>query len=625
MRYYFSVLVLLFSANLLFAQQIDSVLLKNADNVVLDKTLTINTLKNNGIEWIYQVKYLLLNKKAKDKSRIVIPYDEFSTAEFISGSITYGDGEEKKIKKKDFNDYSAVSGFSLYEENRVLYYSYEPTTYPVIVEYAYKITKKHNFFTYFFSPIEEYGQSVLKASLILNTAPDKAFQIKTYGSAEPEVLEGEDRISRTWKLAAMPAIEWEPFAVDIRSRTSGVMLAPVHFKFDGYEGSNESWASLGKWIHLLQEGRLELPEAAKEDVRKITENYPEPYEKAKAIYEYMQAHTRYVSIQLGIGGFQPFNANTVHELGYGDCKALTNYTQALFHEAGIESYYSLVKAGSNAYELEDKFTANQFNHVILCLPLDSDTIWMECTSQKMPFGFLGDFTDNRPALLIKENGSTLVKTPRYDIRHNQSFSATNLLIEPNGNARLTVDRLHRGLHYDNISHYPSLDPREIRKQLGKNTGWKNYTIDQVNISEEKSRIPELSLSYQVDVLALGSTSGNRIFLPANPIKTYEPEVPRVRSRQTPFAVYHDELYSDTLLINFPVGYQLERSLEAKAIESEFGSYKQEIKALDEQLIIIRTLSLFAGRWESSQYQAFYEFHESIKRNDLKKLVFVKRE
>lgn len=626
MRIFIGLFVFLFVSTQLIAQVIDPDLLKNTNSIILNNSTTINTNNSNGYEMIVEVKTLLLNKKAKDEANITIPYDHFSSAEFIQGAIKDKQGEIiKKIKKKDFSDYSAVSGFSLFEDSRALHYSYEPVAYPVIIEYAFKIKNKHTFFTFFFSPIEKYGQSVLQAKFVINSEPDKAFHYKSFGTSDPKIIKNSDQTSYTWEFNDMPALKWEPFAVDINSIRKGVLVAPVEFQYEGFAGSNESWVSLGNWVHQLQEGRHDLPESAKTDLKKISETYQEPYERAKAIYEYMQSKTRYVSIQLGIGGFQPFDALTVHELGYGDCKALTNYTQALMKEAGIESYYTLVKAGNKAYDFEESFTANQFNHVILCLPIDKDTIWMECTNQQIPFGFLGDFTDNRPALLIKENASALVKTPHYDKRHNQSYSTAVLTLEPNGNARIVMERSHKGLHYDNISYYPSLEPRDIKKRLGNGSGWKNYTIDQVQISIEKSRIPQISLSYQVDVLALGTTSGNRIFIPASPMNTYEVAVPKVRSRQTPFTIYHDEIYSDTLLIKLPESYYLEQSVDCLMLESAFGLFIRDIKVKEDQLVVIRTLNLNSGSWEANQYDAFYDFREKINRYDQQKLILIKKE
>ena len=625
MRLVISLLFTLFLVFSVHSQSINPALLENASSVVLENNISLSTTRNGGHEIEVMTKTLILNKKSKRDATIVIPYDKFSKADFSYGLIKNLKGEIiKKIKAKDLLDQSAVSGFSLYEDNRMLIFEYEPLTYPVVIEYAYKISTKHNFYTRLFSPIQRYGQSVIKAKFVLSSSQEEAFIYKTFGVGEPEIEQEEKSLKYTWTFDTIPALLREPFTVDINSQRKAIMIAPVDFTFEGYAGSNADWVSLGNWIYQLQEGRLALPETAKADVKTIVDRFENPYDQAKAIYEYMQERSRYVSIQLGIGGFQPFDAQTVHALGYGDCKALTNYTQALMQEAGLKSYYTLVKAGKKAYDFEPDFTANQFNHVILCAVIEEDTVWMECTSQQIPFGFLGDFTDNRPALLIKKDGSTLIKTPHYNSTHNKSQTSTKIILETNGNAKLAIMRQHHGLHYDDLSHYTNLETKAIQKKLGDGSGWKNYTISNIQISEEKSRNPEILFLYDVEILGLGTIAGNRIFVPISPISTYDASVPKLRSRKSDFALYDASNYQDTLVISPPESYHLENPPERILLESDFGSYSREVLDKDTAITIIRQFVIKEGKWDAVRYSDFYDFREKVNRYDQQKLVF-KRE
>ena len=77
---------------------------------------------------------------------------------------------------------------------------------------------------------------------------------------------------------------------------------------------------------------------------------------------------------------------------------------SILKEAGIVSYYAVVRAGKNANYITEDFPSQQFNHVILCVPVEKRFCLVECTSQTMPAGYLGDFTSDRYALLVDETG-----------------------------------------------------------------------------------------------------------------------------------------------------------------------------------------------------------------------------
>lgn len=117
-----------------------------------------------------------------------------------------------------------------------------------------------------------------------------------------------------------------------------------------------------------------LPSLAREKIKELVKDATNDREKVKILYDYLGQSTRYVSIQLGIGGYQPLFASEVFKTGFGDCKALSNYLKAMLSVVGIPSYYAGIKADGTEKRLYPDFpNFNQMNHVILQVPLAADT------------------------------------------------------------------------------------------------------------------------------------------------------------------------------------------------------------------------------------------------------------
>ena len=187
------------------------------------------------------------------------------------------------------------------------------------------------------------------------------------------------------------AIEREPYAIPIYEHTPTVILAPTEFSYYGTDGDLSTWKSYGNWICQLIEDKMELPEERIHFLEELVATQNDTLSKVKAIYKYLQEETRYVSVQLGIGGFEPLSAQKVDEVKYGDCKALVNYMRAMLNAVGINSYYTLINAGRSAKKIIPEFPSQDFNHVILCVPVSNDTVFLECTDQFSPFGFFRQF------------------------------------------------------------------------------------------------------------------------------------------------------------------------------------------------------------------------------------------
>jgi transglutaminase-like putative cysteine protease len=108
-----------------------------------------------------------------------------------------------------------------------------------------------------------------------------------------------------------------------------VLFAPAAFEIQGYKGEMNSWQEFGKFQYILNSKRDELPANIIQQVNELTAGASDNAEKVKLLYAFLQKNTRYISVQLGLGGWQPIEASRVAQTGYGDCKALTNYMHSL--------------------------------------------------------------------------------------------------------------------------------------------------------------------------------------------------------------------------------------------------------------------------------------------------------
>ena len=432
--------------------EIPDSLLKNAQAVVRNEATIITIQDNRDLKLDETLVITILNESAKDLADLSIYYDSFTKADFDNEAIYDKDGNLiKKIKSSDLYDHSEVTDFSLYEDARAKSYEFNSNNYPYTVEYHYSISQHGITGLPSFYVAPDFGVSVMKSSLTVNTNRPNTFRYKMKnGKTEPKVSGNNSNATYVWDFAGFPAMVKEDFAPSFASLAPCVLLATNELNVDDYSGKSETWKDLGSFFYQFINGTDELSSDVVNDVQQLTANAKTTREKVKLIYEYMQNKTRYVNIVLGIGGWKPYPAMTVNKNGYGDCKALSNYMRALLHAAGINACYTLVNSGFPPKDLELDFPSNQFNHVILCVPDQTDTIWLECTSQQIPFGFLGDFTCNRHALLVTPNGGFIVKTPSYDERTNEQKRFLTVKYDADGSMSAQATSTFSGLVYDEL-------------------------------------------------------------------------------------------------------------------------------------------------------------------------------
>ena len=588
----------------------------------LECTLTVNS----GSSASYSIKKVVtIFNQTGDRHGIFFAfYDDLRKASGISIKIYDVFGKLiEKVRASDIKDYSAGAGFSLYEDDRIKVYE------PVINSYPYtvvsEVTYNYNGFLQFprWQPQSAPDLSVSQASFCIQMHWDhKVRWLQRNISLDPEIIKNHTTEKVTWVVNTIPAFKRDAFQPPLEEITPNVIVAPAEFSYDGYKGNLSNWQGYGKWINVLLMKRDELPEETILKMNSMVAETDDTIEKIQLIYDYVQQQTRYVSIQYGIGGFQPFKAKVVDEVGYGDCKALTNYTRALLRSVGIESVYTLVCAGRNADEIITDFASQQFNHVILHVPLTTDTIWLECTSQHIPFGYLGKFTSDRTALAITGDGAELIKTKSYENFPGVTSCRGNIEIDVKGNGNATIDVSYTGLNYDEISNFIHDDKESQKKWLYENFYISNASIEEFSVVNKPDMIPSATISMSLILNKYAGKSGKRLFIPLNKIDAILETPPSNDERKFDIYIRNKYIESDTIEFTIPDGYTVEHLPSEVELDSRFGYYSSSTYVDGRQVIYLRHLKVNKGVYPAEAYEELYQFYKSIVKSDKAKLVLI---
>jgi hypothetical protein len=334
-------------------------------------------------------------------------------------------------------------------------------------------------------------------------------------------------------------------------------------------------------------------------------------------------------VQVGIGGIQPISASEVDKIKYGDCKGLTNYTKALLQAVGVDSYYTEVYAtSSRQIGVDENFPSllGQANHVILNIPIENkESVWLECTSQTMPFGFLGDFTDNRNVLAITPEGGKIISTPKYGPSENTQVTDAELQILEDGSVEASVTIVSKGIPYGNKYHLEREESREQDKYFKNHWNYiGNMSIDEMKFFNDKENV---AFTQEVSFKAIDfcSFTGERILFTPNVLNRNTNTPNRYRNRKLPLQIERGFIDKDEYEINLPKGYTAEFIPENVSLENIFGNYTVAIeKITDTKLRYVRKFEISGGFYPKEQYENYRDFIKEVSKNDNAKIVLTKQ-
>lgn len=603
-------------------------LTRNANAVVRlsDRTLTVKSASAMVLD-AHEV-VTILNKQGETKGEFTLCYDKRVKPSDIKIVIYDAAGHIlKKVKNDEIKDYSSNDESSIFTDDRVRYYKPVTGTFPYTVDISYTLRYDGFASLPFWIPVSGYNVSIENATFELKSGQDVSIRYKTINlppdsnSGNPVRPDG-----LRWQITGFCALEDEPYSPEKHEVFPAVMLSCDLFEYEGSKGSMSSWEEYGRWIATLLEGRRELPEATIQKVTAITAPLQTKREKATVLYEYLQQRMRYVSIQIGIGGLQPFKAADVDKWNYGDCKALTNYYLALLSAAGIDGLYAAtISDEGNPRFYSDFPTGAYFNHVIAGVLLESDTVWTECTSSYFPFGFLSNSVAGHPAMIVSPAGGKLITLPGHSSGLSNEFRNTTINISDNGSAKINFTRRYTGWQLTTGLGFWTLSPDDQKKALYENIKYNDATINELNCRYQKVNLPFVEINASVDCQKFATVSDDRLFIPLTdavaPIKVPAADP----TRRFPLQILNSYTDADTLKIYFPEGYVVESLPKPFSTETEYGRFSFIVNADNNHADIISLTERLPVMFEAKNFESFRQFLLTINKAARQKIILKKKQ
>lgn len=613
--FYFPFFLLLFFSSPLFSIVPDSEVLKYISRCELHGYMLtqIDTI-------IIQVN----NRNGEKYSDISISYSKISKITEIDGWIVDATGKKvRTLKKSEIDDQSASISSKLFCDVYVKSFQLTHTSYPYKVYYTYKKNETELIEITNWDPIIDTKISTKEARLYIKYP--KGYTIKKY--VKDAQLVKVDTVKNTVELEFASSynkmLTQQVYSLPFDDIKPRVIVVPSQF-FYGVEGCADSWVTYGDWFLNLNKDILDLPEAEKKVVNDLILNINDTREKIKILYHYMQDHTRYINVSIGVGGFKSYPASYVSENKYGDCKALTTYMMALLNYVGIKGYYTLINASIQPENIIEEIPYPQFNHVVLCVPLQKDTIWIENTASSIPFGYLSSSIQNRKALFVDKGCSHIINTPKLSSNDNAIVRKINFLCKTSEDVEINALFNFKGYEFEKFNSINTYYNKRVQDEFLRDylpiTNYEILDWQFLKLDRDTSRIileSKLKISNYLKPLGTDYYFNTLSILNI----TFENLNVRVLPLQIPFPLNSIDSVSYNLSDNLIV----KRLPETISIKTEFGEYNLSTKSNGNKFQVYKRLLIYPASYPIERYKDFFSFIKQIKEAEKKSILLTTKQ
>ncbi|MBN2341500.1 MAG: DUF3857 domain-containing protein [Deltaproteobacteria bacterium] len=365
------------------------------------------------------------------------------------------------------------------------------------------------------------------------------------------------------------------------------------------------WFQMRDWFRELVQAQLAANDEIKQAVIEITRDQKTEREKISAVYHWVTDHIRYVGLEFGIHGYQPYAVNEIFSRGFGDCKDTASLIVAMLKTIQVDAHIALVRTRSAGPIQTRVPSLSVFNHAIAYVP--KYNLWLDGTAKRhgtteFPFEDQGV-----ASLIIDRSDSGLVETPYRTIDDSSYAEQQYFKIDDHGNADVSIKITATGVFapWFRTQFDVADSQRVLEKELSLHfTGIHIDDSSFVNF-DQYEQTP--MITYSAHIPHFGTSATNRIRFPALTPINLRQKFGSVNKRSHDLQLGPLKNTHIRAEFEIPPTYRIISFPKDIHLQSSFGELAISVKVSERKIIVERKFHFNQVMVPANTYRQFVRF------------------
>ncbi|OSZ78673.1 hypothetical protein CAP35_10610 [Chitinophagaceae bacterium IBVUCB1] len=510
-----------------------------------------------------------------------------------------------KLKVKDFKEKKSTSEGIFYDDDYETILSYPGLVKgaKTVVKYQIEHTDLHFMPSYYFQSYIPTVNSQFSVTVPKDVKIKWQLKGQNTDMVKMTMDESRNKITYTWAAENLDKYKIFEDAPNASYYLPHLLLYIESYTPSADEGPRQMFGTVSDlnrfYYGFIKDVNAKPDEHLKKLVADITKDATRDAEKAKKIYQWVQANIKYVAFEDGMGGFIPREAHIVCQRKYGDCKDMAGLLVTMCRYAGLKSYYTWIGTRKKPYKYKETPLPVTDNHMICAVEIDGNFVFLDATDATIPFGIPPFNLQGKDALVqISKESYKVITIPVTPGTHNLIQDSTHISLAGKalvGNVVInmkgyTAYRLADMMQYRNAGEQEdaikSITSRGSNKYIQKEFDFKVLQDNAIRVYSN-FEIPDYPLQV-----------GKEWYINMNLERSYQNQWIDTKDRTVPMEIDYHSIIRQVVTMEIPKGYHVsylppvfEKSadnlLKCKIVYENLGKEVRLIKEFEVKTLYIQ--------------------------------------